>query len=161
RLNSYRATTEYPLVVGVAVAKDEALADWRADMRSGLMRTAGLLLLIGALGGWLAMQIRRLQRLEDAYRESAAAFRLLAENSSDVIVRLSDDMRRLYISPACREVLGYEPEELLDCRTDDVVHPDDRDTWQATFADPARDPAKDVRVSYRVLRKDGATIWVE
>ena len=89
------------------------------------MRTAGLVMLIGALGGWLAMQIRRLQRLEDAYRESAAAFRLLAENSSDVIVRLSDDMRRLYVSPACRDVLGYEPEELLGGRTDDLVHPDD------------------------------------
>jgi diguanylate cyclase (GGDEF)-like protein/PAS domain S-box-containing protein len=161
RLNSYKATDEYPLVVGVALAKDEVLAPWRADMRFGVVRTAGLLLLIGALGGWLAMQIRRLQRLEDAYRESAAAFRLLAENSSDVIVRLSGDMRRLYVSPASRDVLGYEPEELLGGRTDDIVHPDDRHLWQAVFADPARDPTKDLRTTYRVLRKDGSTIWVE
>ena len=43
RLNSYRATSEYPLVVGVALAKDEVLAAWRdrhalspdADRRAG------------------------------------------------------------------------------------------------------------------------------
>jgi PAS domain S-box-containing protein len=161
RLNSYNATSEYQLVVGVALAKDEVLALWREHMRYRLARIAGLVMLIAALGGWLAMQIRKLQRLEDAYRESAAAFRLLAENSSDVIVRVGEDMRRVYVSPASRDVLGYEPEELLGGRTDDLVHPDDIALWQAAFADPTRDPAKDVRATYRVRRKDGSTIWVE
>jgi diguanylate cyclase (GGDEF)-like protein/PAS domain S-box-containing protein len=161
RLNSYKASSEYPLVVAVALAKDEVLGTWRGEMRDRLMRIAGLVMLIAALGGWLAVQIRKLQRLEDAYRESAAAFRLLAENSSDVIVRVGEDMRRVYVSPACREVLGYEPEELLGGRTDDLVHPDDLASWQAAFADPTRDPAKDVRATYRVRRKDGAAIWVE
>jgi diguanylate cyclase (GGDEF)-like protein/PAS domain S-box-containing protein len=161
RLNSYKTTGEYPLVLGVALAKDEVLDAWRQHMRYRLARIAGLVLLIAALGGWLALQIRRLQRLEDAYRESAAAFRLLAENSSNIIVRVSQDMRRIYVSPASRDVLGYEPEELLGGRTDDLVHPDDRALWQAAFADPSLDPAKDVRVTYRVLRKDGSTIWVE
>jgi diguanylate cyclase (GGDEF)-like protein/PAS domain S-box-containing protein len=130
-------------------------------MRYRLARIAGLVMLIATLGGWLALQIRRLQRLEDAYRESAAAFRLLAENTSDVIVRVGEDMRRLYVSPACRDVLGYEPEELLGGRTDDLVHPGDIALWQAAFAQPTRDPAKDVRATYRVRRKDGSTIWVE
>jgi diguanylate cyclase (GGDEF)-like protein/PAS domain S-box-containing protein len=161
RLNSYKVTDEYPLVIGVALAKSEVLAGWREDMRFRLARMAGLVALIGALGGWLAVQISRLQRLEGAYRESAAAFRLLAENSSDVIVRVGDDMRRLYVSPACREVLGYEPEELLGGRIDNLVHPDDRALWQTVFADPTRDPAKDARATYRVRRKDGSTIWVE
>lgn len=161
RLNGYKATSEYPLVVGVALAKDEVLAPWREHVRYRLARIAGLVLLIAALGGWLALQIRKLQRLEDAYRESAAAFRLLAENSSDLIVRVSEDMRRLYVSPACRDVLGYEPEELLGGRTDDLVHPDDIALWQASFADPSRDPAEDVRATYRVRRRNGSIIWVE
>jgi diguanylate cyclase (GGDEF)-like protein/PAS domain S-box-containing protein len=161
RLNSYQATGEYPLVVGVALAKDEVLAPWRAYMRVRLARMAGLVLVIAALGSWLAVQIRTRQRLQDAHRETAAAFRLLAENSSDLIVRVGPDMRRLYLSPASRDVLGYEPEELLGRRTDDIVHPDDHARWQEIFADPMRDPAKDVQASYRVLRKDGATIWVE
>jgi diguanylate cyclase (GGDEF)-like protein/PAS domain S-box-containing protein len=161
RLNSYTVTNEYPLVVGVGLAKDEVLGPWREDVRFRLQRMAGLVLLIAALGGWLAVQIRTLQRLEDAYRESAAAFRLLAENSSDMIVRIGADMQRRYVSPACRELLGYEPEELLDRRADGIVHPDDQALWQETFANPTRDPAKDLRATFRVLRKDGSTIWVE
>jgi diguanylate cyclase (GGDEF)-like protein/PAS domain S-box-containing protein len=161
RLSSYRVTDAYALVVGVGLAKDEVLAPWLADMRFRLARMAGLIVLIGALGAWLAMQIRKLQQLEDAYRESAAAFRLLAENSSDMIVRYGDDMQRLYVSPACRELLGYEPEELLHHRADNILHPEDRALWLDTFANPKHDPAKDARATFRLLRKDGSPIWVE
>jgi diguanylate cyclase (GGDEF)-like protein/PAS domain S-box-containing protein len=161
RLNSYNATNEYPLVVGVALAKDEVLAPWHEDVRFRVLRMAGLVLLIAALGAWLAVQIREHQRLEGACRDSAAAFRLLAENSSDVIVRIDANMKRLYVSPAARQVFGYAPEEMIDRPADEIVHPDDRGLWREAFANPARDPTKDTRATFRILRKDGATIWAE
>jgi PAS domain S-box-containing protein len=44
--------------------------------------------------------------------EREALYRLLAENSSDIISRVSFDGKRSYVSPACWSVLGYKPEEL-------------------------------------------------
>ncbi len=161
RLNSYRRVSEYPLVVSVAFSKDDVLAPWRADMSSRLVRTGGLVLLIGTLGTWLTLQVRARQQIENAYRDTAAAFRLLAENSTDMIVRVGPDMSRLYVSPASRELLGYEPEELVGLRTDSIVHPDDRTLWEKAFGEASRDRTGDIRATYRVLRKDGATIWVE
>ena len=40
-------------------------------------------------------------------------FKTLAENSADVILRVGPDMKANYVSPSARQVLGFEPEELL------------------------------------------------
>src|SRR5579885_2088467 len=161
RLFSFRRVGDFPLVVTAAMAKDEVLEPWRADARSRLLRTGGLVVMIAALGAWLALQIRKHQQLEHAYREAGEAFRMLAENSTDLIVRLGPDMRRLYVSPASRQLLGYEPEELVSGKTSDIVHPEDRELWEAVFGNAAADATGDLQATYRVLRKDGAPIWVE
>jgi len=52
------------------------------------------------------------ESMQLALAESEAQFRLLAENSSDMISRHDANGTFLYVSPACRIILGYEPEEL-------------------------------------------------
>ena len=57
-----------------------------------------------------------LQALADAQvqgQESEQRYRLMAENSTDMITRHSPEGVFLYASPACRSLLGYEPEELI------------------------------------------------
>jgi PAS domain-containing protein len=44
-------------------------------------------------------------RMQKALLESEAQFRLLAENASDMISRLSTDGHMLYVSPACKTIL--------------------------------------------------------
>jgi PAS domain-containing protein len=66
-----------------------------------------------------------------AVQESEARYRLLAENARDMIVRSAADGTRLYISPACREMLGYEPDELLASTAVDTTHPEDLPLVQA------------------------------
>ncbi|HXO01500.1 MAG TPA: hypothetical protein VN900_05545, partial [Stellaceae bacterium] len=66
RLNSYRKLEPYPLVVAVALATDDALANWRVNARSQILITVGLVTLIGTLGAWLALHIRTRRHLEDA-----------------------------------------------------------------------------------------------
>lgn len=53
------------------------------------------------------------ERMQLALAQSEAQFRLLAENSSDIITRSDPNLNVLYASPACRNLLGYEPEELV------------------------------------------------
>jgi PAS domain-containing protein len=46
-------------------------------------------------------------------RDSEAELRLLADNATDMIFKLDRDFRRTYVSPSSRELLGYEPHELI------------------------------------------------
>ncbi len=107
---------------------------------------------------------RRQQQLESLQGELAASetmHRILATNATDVIARLGADFRRTYISPACREVLGYEPGEMIGRPFGGKAHPDDLPRLQADFIDPLRAGGTEARAAYRSLRKDGSTLWVE
>lgn len=89
-----------------------------------------------------------------------ALFRLLAENATDMLVRLDLDGVRTYVSPACRAILGYAPEQLTGVSSFAFVHPDDlgivRERMRAVIAGEG-----DRRGLNRVIRADGSTAWIE
>jgi PAS domain S-box-containing protein len=103
-------------------------------------------------------QVRNLENLT----ASEARYRLLAENTSDVIVRCAIDGTLLYVSPACR-AMGYEPEDLIGTSADRLVHPDDRERLLANstplFAGETPDPLANRQHRYRAA--DGRWIWFE
>ncbi|MCU0241708.1 MAG: PAS domain S-box protein, partial [Vicinamibacteria bacterium] len=55
----------------------------------------------------LFTDITRRRLAEEAFAASEARFRLLAEHAKDVISRHAPDATFLYVSPACRALLGY------------------------------------------------------
>ena len=62
-----------------------------------------------------------------------AAPDFVAENTRDVIVRVSPDGRVTYVSPSVR-LYGYEPADLIGGDGLDLLHPED----QASFTDNSR-----------------------
>jgi PAS domain S-box-containing protein len=91
----------------------------------------------------------------EAMAQSEALYRLLADNLSDVVVRLDMDGRISYASPSWR-TLGYAPEEVIGRQSEAFVHPDDipklRDCVASILA--GGPGATDRR--YRLRTKDGS-----
>jgi PAS domain S-box-containing protein len=85
---------------------------------------------------------------------------MLAENSIDVIVRSGFDGTRHYVSPACRKLFGYSPEELLGKPIYAVIHPDDLDHVRHELALLQAHNTEHL-CTYRVRRKDGGYVWCE
>ncbi len=98
-------------------------------------------------------------RMQKALLESEAQFRLLAENASDMISRLTVDGHVLYVSPACETILGYTPEELTGTVSYDYIHEEDRLTVKNLFTGNRFDET--YTISYRVLHKKGHYVWLE
>ncbi|MGA2044783.1 MAG: PAS domain S-box protein [Roseiarcus sp.] len=122
-----------------------------------------------ALGRWQAAEFRALSAalgdmagaIERAQARLAAKerlLRLLADNSTDLIMLLGPDGRRVYASPACRTLLGFEPEEMVGMRTAEAMHPEDGRAGDDPNAAVGEAPATFV---YRMRRKDGGYVWVE
>ncbi|WP_421505772.1 diguanylate cyclase domain-containing protein [Erwinia rhapontici] len=63
--------------------------------------------------------------LEDALR-TATEYRLLIENSTDLIAHCDADGRYVSISPSYSEMIGWSADEMVGQRVVDFLHPDDR-----------------------------------
>ncbi|WP_375409018.1 PAS domain S-box protein [uncultured Methylobacterium sp.] len=119
----------------------------------------------GQPGGFVASirSIMARRRTDEALRHSEARYRMLAETTSDVIVRLDPSLRREYVSPSCRAVFGYEPHEMIGADASQSMHPEDaadvRERVRRLFAGLA-DGDRDT-VTYRTRHKDGHWLWVE
>lgn len=108
----------------------------------------------------LRRQIEKRREVEAQLQESEERFRLLAENSTDVIARYAPDATCLYVSPSCRPLLGYGPEELVGRSMFDYIHPDDLDDVISSFTGLLEQPGM-ITVRARVRCKDGVYIWFE
>lgn len=96
---------------------------------------------------------------EEALRSREQLFRLLAQNSTDVIGLHEPGGRWLYISPSIERILGYDPYELLGTPPGNIVHPSHRERVRQAFAHAA--DGEETRVSYRVRTRKDQFIWFE
>jgi len=99
-------------------------------------------------------------QLLERVREQEALYRLLADNSSDLIARYGRDSIFTYLSPSVEAMLGYRPEDLVGRKTAVVIHPDDMDsvlqTWRNGLAS-----GQPFSVEYRAIHRDGSIRWLE
>jgi PAS domain S-box-containing protein len=104
--------------------------------------------------------ITLLKKIENELRESERKFRLLAENSTDIISRHAIESTITYISPSCLPLTGYSPEELIGKTAFDFYHPEDLVYMQKAYQEVVEIPDSTVAI-FRFKRKDGSYIWFE
>lgn len=88
-------------------------------------------------------------------------YRLLAENAGDVVIRSRGGLA-LWVSPSVRDVLGWDPEEVIGTDLTAFVHPDDIPALAAARADADAGAASTpTRLRYRARTKTGQWRWLD
>lgn len=108
-------------------------------------------------------RIRTQLNLVDAHRDLMASerrYRALLENTGDMVVQFTPGGQVMYVSPACRTLLGYEPDVLGARSFFEWLHPIDRRAFEEQQGRGAALPPAFTFIA-RMQRQDQSWIWVE
>ncbi len=124
----------------------------------------GLLYLIfGGLNALVAHVLHQREKTLEAERSHARAqerrFRVLADNSADLIALHESDGRISYASPAWEALLGYGPETVEGQTLLDFCHPEDMPPLELSLR--AASAGRPSRVVHRMRTSQGREVWCE
>ncbi len=91
---------------------------------------------------------------------SNALYRLLVEETPELLCLHALDGTFLFVNPASMAVLGYPPKELVGEDPFELVHPDDVAALENAHQ-VVVDGAPQAALTFRIRRKDGVYIWLE
>ncbi len=121
-----------------------------------------LLMLAGAIIAFpIAGAMARRRELQAQLAATAHDFQMLAENSTDVILRIGPDLKVVYVSPSCRQ-FGYEPQDLVGRRIDQMVGPEEQPFIEQALREVLSGDV-DLNASFeqRFRTKSGDWAWTE
>lgn len=160
RFYSFRKLEGLPLIFNVALAVSDIYETWWE--KAIAIGSVTILLVVSMLVMVLRLnqELRRRRDAEQVARRSEATFRLLAENSSDMVTRLDLSGRRLYASPAAAQIFGRPAAELIGRSALDDIAPQDLAAAQQALA-RLQAGERTSTAEYRILRPGGEVVWVE
>lgn len=102
-----------------------------------------------------------IENIERSLIESERKFRFISENISDFISIHDPDWNFTYASPSVKNILGYEPEDIIGLGGFDLVHPEDLHKTLDELLEPLVLKHNETQLRYRLKAKDGNYKWVE
>jgi len=116
----------------------------------------------GSVVGWVVrlMDVTDRVHAAQAVKDSEARYRLLANNTRDIIMRIALDGKCLFVSAAARQLLGGWPERLVGTPIRESVH---RDDWASLerVLQALTGGVEEQGARYRQRCADGTYLWVE
>lgn len=85
----------------------------------------------------------------------------LVNFSVDAVVLVDIDGVVQWANPATRDVLGYDPTDIVGVKVRDLVEPADREAWRELVEQLFDDPATPRHGTFRCRHKDGSSRWTE
>jgi two-component system sensor kinase FixL len=128
------------------------------ELTLGELREEGEVLFTGIL-----RDITDGKEAEDKVRQAEERYRTLVERMPAVtyIQEIGSPDSAMYMSPQIEALTGYTPE---DCQNPDLrwrmVHPADRERLRQSGEEQMGEPGEVFTHEYRLLRRDGRTVWV-
>ena len=107
-----------------------------------------------------AAERKRRIEAEEALNKSEQNYRLMTENSTDMISRIKPNGEYLYVSPSCLILTGYESNELIGTNAFDYYHPDDKDLI-SNGDQTILGSADAFTINYRIRHKESKWVWAE
>ncbi|HQM48321.1 MAG TPA: PAS domain S-box protein [Candidatus Hydrogenedentes bacterium] len=139
-------------VVETDERKARWLEHWSQPIVSGLY--AG-----GRIEQYVDISTRK--RAEDDLRESKERFRLVADFTYDWEIWLGPKEEILYISPSCRRITGYEPQDFISDPSllVHIAHPEDRPALEEHYRTAPR-ATECQTIEFRIVTKDKRVRWL-
>jgi len=98
------------------------------------------------------------KQMEEELQKSEEKYRKIVENTTNVIMATQPDGIISYLSPSCKEILGYSPDELIG--TNPIIfHPNDVKKVKQVLS-KALKGEKGSGFEYRILTKQGEIKWI-
>jgi PAS domain S-box-containing protein len=137
--------------------------DQQFRLMLGLLAILALLdiLALAVTLGVLSRYARARAQAEDALRQGEERFRGMVESSSDWLWETDAEARYTYASPRIRDLLGYEPEEMIGHRPVEFMAPGDAAEVERLFGDFVRERRPFYRIENTNVHKGGHLVVLE
>lgn len=131
-----------------------------ADGRKLIVRAQGHAERAGRPRHIALVEVTAVPQPEQALAQGEEVREALEEHSTDLFSCHEPSGIFIYVSPSCRKMLGYEPEELIGRSAFEFFHPDDLDAIRVSYATVLSATPTDA-VQCRIRHKEGNYTWLE
>lgn len=100
------------------------------------------------------------KKVKAALAKSEAQLNMVTSNMADIISQSSSDGSYIYVSPSIKQVMGYEPQEVIGKSILDFIHPDDVE-YVSSCMMRAVNEGTIQSSQHRHRTADGSYIWIE
>jgi PAS domain S-box-containing protein len=112
-------------------------------------------------GPFVCCVIRKIASHQQALLEAEERFRLMVENSQDIMTVRDADAKVRYMSPSVNRILGYTQEQMIGTTGLELIHPEDRSAVENALNEFWKNPGARDSIQYRAKHANGTWVSLE
>ncbi len=148
-----------PVEIGPTFYSDPRISSWRENFIYRL--SSGELVTVYSDITEKIIAQEKIQQAEAQVRQSEEKYRLITEDSNDLISIVTREFKIEYINESVFRLLGYRAEELVGKSRLGLVHPDDIKKVLDVLAGFRGNDSSEAIIEARLRHKNGEFIWFE